>query len=188
MSVAVPSSRPKMTEDAARAKLLEMGVDSSHKIAILGVRGYYADTIGEPNKNDRNVYDDALFVVTENAYASFNANTDPSVRRKNVAVLIPGVYTYIKGNHGISRPGGGYPALRQHGPVNVWRDGNGSKVFRGSGFAINIHKGSRNTTSSLGCQTIHPSQWDAFISLVYSEMRRLGTNKVTYVLVHGENA
>ena len=51
------------------------------------------------------------------------------------------------------------------------------------GVAINIHRGGYNTTSSLGCQTIHPSQWEAFIALAYLEMDRAGQKTIPYLLV-----
>jgi hypothetical protein len=43
----------------------------------------------------------------------------------------------------------------------------------GSGFGINIHRGSYNGTSSEGCQTIHPDQWQTFISMATDHMKRL---------------
>jgi lysozyme len=54
------------------------------------------------------------------------------------------------------------------------------------GIAINIHRGGYRTTSSEGCQTIYPSQWDGFINLVYSEMSRYNQKTIPYLLV--ENA
>jgi lysozyme len=54
------------------------------------------------------------------------------------------------------------------------------------GTAINLHKGGTRTTSSEGCQTIHPSQWPAFVALVYSEMDRAGQKTIPYLLVEEE--
>ena len=179
----LPSSRPKLSAEEARKVLRDHGVASG--VAILGVRGYYRDTMGEPGKNDRGIYDDAIFVVSENAFAGFNANTDPSVRRQGIACLAPGKHLYRKGNHGISKPGGGYPALRpatRGEQLPVTRDG---VINPRPGVAINIHRGSHRTTSSEGCQTIHPTQWEAFISLVYSELSRAKQKTVPYVLVEG---
>jgi hypothetical protein len=175
-----PNSKPRLSEEAVREIVRQHKVKSA--VAIVGVRGYYRDSMGAVGRNDRGIYDDAVFVVSDHAFASFNANTDPSVRRPGIATLKPGVHLYRKGKHGISRPGGGYPALRpatEGEALPVTRDGlSGEK----KGIAINIHRGSRTSTSSEGCQTIHPDQWDAFLKLVYGEMARAGQTTVPYVL------
>jgi lysozyme len=96
-------------------------------------------------------------------------------------VLKTGVHRFRKGNHGISKPRGGYPALRPANPkeeLPVTRDITGDDM----GIAINIHKGSYKSTSSEGCQTIYPSQWDGFINLVYSEMSRYNQKTIPYLL------
>jgi lysozyme len=159
------------------------------EVALVGIRGYYRDSMGEVGKNDRGIYDDAIFIVSPNAYATFNANTDPSIRRAGIAVLKPGVHRYRKGKHGLSKPGGGYPALRPATPgeqLPVTRDGEGEGDSMG--IAINIHKGGTRTTSSEGCQTLYPSQWPAFVALVYSEMDRAGQKTIPYLLVEEGNA
>jgi lysozyme len=51
------------------------------------------------------------------------------------------------------------------------------------GIAINIHRGSRTTTSSEGCQTIHPTQWLPFQVLTYAEMDRHKQTRIPYVLL-----
>ena len=109
--------------------------------------------------------------------ASYNGNTDPSVYRKGfgtaektkgMASLNPGVWNVYQ----FDLHSGKYLALCQKfGPVMVTRDGAVDYIDVGY-FGINIHKGGRNTTSSLGCQTIHPDQWDSFISLVTDQAKR----------------
>lgn len=154
---------------------------------LFGVRNYYTDSF-DPGGSGRGRYDDAIFIIgTGETFAGFNANTDPSAFRRGVATLIPGWYPYRPGKHGISRPGGGYPAFRpatKDEALPVYRDGETGRSKR-DGIAINIHRGGWNTTSSAGCQTIHPSQWDAFYSLARLEMKRAGINRVWYGLIDG---
>ena len=152
---------------------------------VCGIRGYYRDTMGAKGKNDRGIYDDAIFVVGPETFAAFNANTDPSRYRPGIASLISGVHPYRAGNHGISKPGGGYPAFRpatKGEALPVMRDGiDGIK----EGIAINIHRGGRNGTSSLGCQTIPPDQWDAFYGVTRSEMKKAGVKTFRYIRCDG---
>jgi lysozyme len=153
---------------------------------LVGVPGYYWRTMGNPDANDRGIYDDAIFVISPTIFASFNANTDPSAFRKAIATLIPGVHPYRMGNHGISRPGGGYPAFRpatKNEALPVRRDGESTIPSPRPGIAINIHRGGRNGTSSEGCQTIPPTQWDQFYATVTGEMKRHGVKVFDYILL-----
>ena len=185
----IPNNKPAMSRERvyrrAELKWLEErpGKDFPPGVFLVGDRGYFMDTMGKKGVNDRNMYDDALFIISPTVFASFNANVDPSAWRKGVASLKSGVHPYRLGNHGISRPGGGYPALRpatKDEELPVWRDG---IVNPSPGVAINIHKGGYNTTSSLGCQTIYPSQWEAFIGLVKQEMKRYEQKVIEYILL-----
>jgi len=183
----VPGSTPQQKLDASQKLLKDHGADTS-KLCILGVRGYYKDSMGEPGQNDLGIYDDAIFIVGPDCYASFNANVDPVRSRKGfgfgenhgMAHLKPGLWLYQLGLHR-----GSYLALVQAADVTVIRDGNPPYPDTGD-FGIHIHKGGYNNVSSIGCQTIYPDQWDSFIALVQSQMKNLGQHKVQYLLV--ENA
>ncbi len=162
----LPNSKPQITKEALLAKMPVVD-RNKYPLIIIGVRGYYADTMGEPGKNDRGIYDDAIFIDSPNVFAAFNGNTDPSAQyRLGLATLKTGVwYAHKIGLHK------GYQALSQQmGKVTVIRDGKGEETDY---LGINIHRGGNTTTSSEGCQTIPPKQWDAFISLVVSEAKRL---------------
>lgn len=183
----IPKSIPKQTEEVTRHILKEQGV--TDKIALLGIRGYYKDSMGKPGVNDRGIYDDAIFLVGPECHVAFNANTDPTAQFKtNVATLCPGVYEYQKGLHGISGPSP-YPALRQFSNVKVRRDKHTPGNFYvvedtpKDRFWINIHRGGWTKTSSEGCQTIPPSQWESFISMVYRLFKEQETNKIKYCLI-----
>jgi hypothetical protein len=181
----IPSSRPQLPKQTAERYLLTNGIDVRRDVALLGIRGYYLNTMGERGKNAIGIYDDAIFIVGPDVYVSFNANTDPSRHRHGIATLLPGVHPYRKGRHGISR-GPGYPALRPATTgerLLVSRIGETQVPSARHGVAINIHKGGRTTTSSEGCQTIHPSQWDAFISTVYDQMARHTQIRIQYCLL-----
>jgi len=179
MSNMLPSDKPRLSRSEAVGLLSLAGI--SDKVAILALPGYYLRSMGDPSKNDRGIYDDALMVITPDAYVTFNGNTDPSIARKGIATLKPGVWRYKPGIHGLSRPAAQrYAAFVQAAPVTVVRDGAGEDT---GFFGINIHKGSNTTTSSLGCQTVPPGQWAAFHALVNSELKRHGQKTFPYALV-----
>lgn len=176
MSTEVSPTRPRRTRKEVEAQIKKAGIE--WPVVVVGCRGYYRRTAAE---NQRGVYDDAVFVVTPDTFAAFNFNVDPSVYRQNIANLNLGVWWYKIGIHGLSKPKEQqYRAFVQAAPVTVQRDGNGHD----SGwFGINIHRGGVNSTSSLGCQTVPPKQWDAVFALVESEMKRNKVTKFAYLLV-----
>jgi lysozyme len=174
----IPPSKPQIQRAEVEKLLKKAGVTDT--IVLVGLRGYYLDTMGKAGENDRGIYDDALILISPSAFVTYNANVDPSVFRPGIATLKNGVWKYKIGIHGLSKPESQrYTALVQAAPVTVSRDGSGDD----SGwFGINIHRGGRSTTSSLGCQTIPPEQWESFISTVASEMKRAGVKSISYLL------
>lgn len=174
----LPPKRPQITEAECRKILKAKSVPWP---AILGIRGYFSKTF-EPTGNNRGVYDDCIAVVGIGEFRTYNANTDPSVPRKGVAVLKPGVWRYRKGKHKVSSPLG-YMALVQAEKVTVVRDGEGEDT---GWFGINVHRGGLNSTSSLGCQTVHPLQWPEFKWLVYRQIDEMGLATIPYVLITEE--
>lgn len=198
----LPASKPRITTAEIEQLLAPYGLDRSlHPMVVVGTRAYYRDTMGAKGRNDRGIYDDAITLVTPNVTATFNGNTDPSEQnRTGLASLKPGVYPVYR----FAFHRGKYLALCQRaGDVVVKRDNTeqfpigwqhpkygecvGKGLWKGE-FGINIHRGGNTTTSSLGCQTIPPDQWDAFIALAKSEAQRLFGAKwkqttITYVLI-----
>jgi hypothetical protein len=184
VSAPLPSSRPKITRaevEAAMVTAKHVPIDrKKYPVVVYGFRGYYRQSIGDPTKNDRNAYDDAICVDTGKKFVTFNANTDPSAYRHGIATLVQGMYFV----HRIGLHKQQYTALVQTaGEVTVTRDG--GKTERGY-FGINIHRGGTAGTSSLGFQTIPVAQYDEFINLVKSAVILTGdkwrAQVVPYVL------
>lgn len=154
-------------------------------LVVIGVRGFFKDSMGVVGRNDRGIYDDAIFVVSNNCFVSFNANTDPSRFQKGMALLHTGLWKYKIGIHGLSKPKAQqYKALVQASDVTVIRDDVGSDTGR---FGINIHKGGFNTTGSMGCQTVYPTQWDLFINLIEQKCNEHKLASFPYLLLNNEN-
>lgn len=176
----VPHTKPQMSKEELLSFIRESGssIDTQkHPLWIIGIRGYYLNTMGEAGKDDRGIYDDALFIYSEPVFRSFNANTNPanyanaSFRRegsgfggnKGFATLNTGLWIVYKFDNHVPQSGGEpYLALCQRGrPVKVTRDGYNGNDYPDEGqFGINIHRGGYTKVSSVGCQTIHPDQWD----------------------------
>jgi hypothetical protein len=179
MSRMVPETLPRMGADELLPRVKSAGLDTSqHPVFVVGIRGYYRQTMGDPQGNDRGIYDDAMFLISPNFFGSYNANTDPSYRRpgsgfeegkRGMAMLKPGVwYCHRFGLHRNK-----YMALCQTaGPVTVIRDGVEHDYPHTGPFGINIHRGGRNRTSSLGCQTVYEPQWEGFIGSAIDQARR----------------
>jgi lysozyme len=177
MPTMVPNSKPRLSAEELHKLMLPFDINrEKYPLVVVGIRGYYRDTMGAPGVNDRGIYDDALFFDTPSATVAFNGNTDPSRYRpgegtgeqKGMAVLKAGAWFA----HTFDLHRDSYMALCQRsGKVTVIRDG--SPPYEDTGmFGINIHRGGYNTTSSEGCQTIHPSQWESFINLAIDQAKR----------------
>lgn len=171
-----PKGKPKATRNDIEKYLTQHGIDvDEKKVVLVGVRGYYANTFGKPYLNDRNFYDDALFVVTPDLFMAFNANVDPSKYRSGIATLVEGIYEVVKWRHR-----GKYEAL-QIVQDRVTRDGKqGVDIGR---HGINFHYGGSNDTWSEGCQTLPQSQYWAFQKLVYHLMDSYRLKSIKYLLV-----
>jgi lysozyme len=194
-----PPKRPGLAPSDVRKilKAFDIEVDNdSHHVAVLGIRGYYQDSMGVAGKNDRGLYDDAAYICSDARCHPFNFNTDPSAWRTGIATLkANAVYEFIPGKHKISSPTG-YAAFRQSGAFTVPRDGTGDD--RGY-FGINLHRGGEEGTSSLGCQTVPPRQWREFRDLLFtlletnerevlSKPNGVSGKEFTYVLVDVKKA
>lgn len=180
--VIYPSGKPRISQEELDILLRPFKWDRiKYPFIVIGIRGYYLNSMGAPGVNDRGIYDDAIFVYSPSIMAAYNGNTDPSTYRKGsgkgstkgMASLNPGAW-YV---HKFDYHKGKYLALCQRlGEVTVTRDGNPSYLDTGY-FGINIHKGGYNGTSSEGCQTIIPTQWESFITLAVDQAKRYYADK-----------
>lgn len=179
MASIIPSTKPRLSYGRIMELVVSFGLDTAqYPLFIVGIRGYYLDSLGDSGVNDRGIYDDALFIMTPEATAAYNANTDPSFFRrqtptqKGIARLKPGIY-YVHKFATHNGTSSSYPAICQRaGVVTVIRDGNPDYEDTGN-FGINIHRGSYNSTGGIGCQTVYPAQWDSFYNLAKDHAKRL---------------
>ena len=191
----MPAAKPRLTREKLAARLAPLAIDrTQHPLLIVGIRGYYLDTMGKPGVNDRGMYDDAIFIDSPDVFAAYNGNTDPSRYKpgygtgatKGMATLKAGVWhAYQFDIHSGSSPH--FAICQRRGKVVVIRDGTPPYEDEGN-LGINIHRGSYHGTSSLGCQTLHPDQWPSFIALAEDIARRhFGTEwkrtTIPYVLL-----
>jgi hypothetical protein len=78
-----PTEKPRLSSTELHGLLQPYTIDrSAYPLVVVGIRGYYKNTMGAPGVNDRGIYDDAIFLDTAQATVAFNGNTDPSSYRK----------------------------------------------------------------------------------------------------------
>jgi hypothetical protein len=164
------TKKPRLPEAKVRAILEANGVTQARSpVAVVAIRGYYLDSMGEAGANDRRIYDDAHFVCWPDGYLAAQANTDPNGyraghgtgARKGMAMLKTGIHRYGTGLHR------GRVAFRQCEKFTVLRDGEDGPYEHTGWHAINWHSGSGSSTSSLGCQTNPPDVWATLRPHVY---------------------
>jgi hypothetical protein len=198
-----PSGRPRLSREAFEAQLAPFAIDADrYPLLVGGLRGYYARTMGTTPDNDRGLYDDALFLYAPalDLFRAFNGNTDPAKLRigsgtgaaKGMAALNPGFWPcYRFSVHG-SRTHPHEAICQRAGAVTVTRDGTPPYADHGW-FGINIHRGGNYGTSSEGCQTIPPGQWDEFIGTAQQAGQQLFGDRwrertVGYVLLDAQDS
>lgn len=186
-----PSQKPALALERVDYLLKRKGYDKHRsKVILVGIRGYYLDTIGEKGKNDYGHYDDFLAWVWPTGYATFNANTDPSRIGWNpnagryMARLRTGIWDFVMRKHKNS-----YEAFGQgENKVAVDRVNEKNMVMDVTTglFGINIHKGGENSTSSEGCITLPADQWSEFKSLGYSLLKSRNQKSFKFILFDEE--
>ena len=67
--------KPKITRTELLSKL-PIKIDfTKSKLFIIGIRGYYKNTMGVKGKNDINIYDDAICILSEDFFETFNGQS-----------------------------------------------------------------------------------------------------------------
>jgi len=176
----LPSARPRLTRELCLAR--SPHVVDTQVVTVIAFRGYYHQ---QESDNERGKYDDAVCIVGPDHYSTYNFNVDPSAFRDRIASLAAGEYRYKPGIHGLSKPRDRqYQAYVQNSKVTVKRDHAATETGY---FGINIHRGSSSGTSSLGCQTVPPAQWDAFNHALLDQLKRAGQKDFRYLLIDQPN-
>lgn len=183
MTGILPAARPRVPRSVAAAVLATKGLTAPEP-AILGLRGFFRQAMSK-GVDQRGLYECAICLVTPDSILAVNANTLPTGSHPGEAVLDCGTWSYKMGIHNLSKDPAvhpHYPALVQAATVTVSRDGQTAKDT--GMFGINIHHGSYTMTSSEGCQTIHPDQWEQFITAVKAT---IGDRTIPYCLVEASS-
>jgi len=207
----LPAARPRATRWQVHAAASHAWRDMLEisgplpEMFVAGVPAYYRDSMGRAGANDRSIYDDAFFVFGPGGtFVPFNGNTDPSIYRDKVATLVcPQLIWYRPGIHALGKKSQ-HAAFRQDSPVIVRRDDHvqpkgtldpdwgislGGGLWTDAGFPerfwTNNHRGGHDRTSSLGCLTVPPSQWDAYHAIVLREMNEAQVDRFPMILFPG---
>lgn len=168
--------KPKLEYDRLIKYTQYLQLDTvKYPVYIVGIRGYYKNTMGKSGVNDRGIYDDALFIVSGNKMFPFNGNIDPSTYKtgsgfgdkKGIASTKAGLYYCWKLDYHKNK---NLALCQRLGEITVIRDGKPPYEQTSRWLGINNHKGGYNTTGSLGCWTVPPDQWNEYMETLITEM------------------
>ena len=176
------SGRPNIQRAAVLALLASHNVDvNTEKLFILGLRGYYRDSMGKVGVNDIDIYDDAIVIITPTSMQAYNANLDPTESKHpegRPTTVCGEVFRAWK----FALHHGKYPALCQRGGKwAVIREKTGRREDSDV-LGINWHCGGNYSTGSEGCKTHPPAQWALAYAFAKNEAMRL-YGKLTDVIV-----
>jgi len=191
-------------ENAMNGKGRKYFHHGAYNVNIIGVRN------GATGDEITNKFDDCMTISYKDDKGNWNFNcwkctTDPGtywaenlMNKAGVAILKEGQY---RGSHMIGLHQGKYEALRQKGPLKVYRDNNLDDEYdlieedvQNGIFGINIHKaGSWKSGSvqvdkwSAGCQVF--SKQDDFYDFmnVMNKARDRWGNSFTYTLINSKD-
>ena len=173
------------------------------KVFNLAVRGYRFKTMGNPERNDVGIFDDAFFLVTPDGFYPENANTDPSRLGWNPGVgkpygmLQPGVWWFYPGAHrGVS------PAFRQADDaatgrrlgiphdgafhvMRMWGHDDPRNFLEWGYQQVNIHPAGMNTTSSWLCLTLPLDRAKNWLRIATLALRKNKQRLLPTILIDG---
>ena len=188
-------------ESTVKAKGYKWFENGDYNLNIVGVRN--AETLNEVT----NKFDDCLTLSYKKdgkwQFHCFEATTDPGkhwvdnvLNEAGVAILKENQY---RGSHKIGLHQGKYEALRQHKPVQVYRDNNlddcydmDESTLQEGIFGINIHRatkweGKKSTQIdkwSAGCQVIAANDDFRLFMEICNKAKDTWSNSFTYTLIN----
>ena len=199
---------PRAPKSTVKSVALEAWRNHGHDgplpaVYVLAVRGYRFETMGNPERNDVGIWDDAFFLCSKNGYWPENANTDPSRLGWNEAVgkpymmLQPGVWEFYPGAHRGRRPAFrqadnakvaaklGIPHKGKFRVMRMWGHNDKRNSIEWGHQQVNIHPGSMNSTSSWGCLTLPYDRAPKWLQQATEELRAAKQKTLTVILVAG---
>lgn len=173
-----PRALPRLSRPALMQALSRNGVNAEQRerggVMLVGVRGFHAPMLRREGA-DRWLYEDALFVISPEAFMSWHANLDPAGWRRDMGLPTPENAPTLKAGlyaaHRYGKLGGRDPALIQTaGPVDVtWPDlPHGQPVER----TMPIRRGTVAAPAAAAGVPVAPRQWDSFIATVVDLLQR----------------
>lgn len=167
------------------------------------VRGYRFKTMGNPERNDTGIFDDAAFLCTPTLFMAENSNTDPSRLGWNSSVgkpygmLKPGVWWFYPGAHKGRRPAFrqaddvavasifGIPHAGKFHVTRMWGWNDSRNYDEWGHQQVDIHPASLSSTSSWLCLTLPVDRSDAFLQTSTDELKRYKQKIIPVILLDG---